>query len=117
MINLASVSKQYGSQILFVDASMTAFRGDKIGLVGPNGAGKSTVFRMIVKQEPPDSGQVSVDRNITVGYFDQQVGEMQGRSVLEETMAGAGEVSEAGAELHGLEQAMADPARVDEMDM
>jgi len=116
MINLSSVSKQYGSQILFVDASMSAFKGDKIGLVGPNGAGKSTIFRMIVKQEPPDAGQVAVDRNVTVGYFDQQVGEMSGRSVLDETMAGAGEVSEAAAELHALEQAMADPERADEME-
>jgi ATPase subunit of ABC transporter with duplicated ATPase domains len=59
---------------------------------------------------------VAIDRGITVGYFSQDVGEMSGRSVLEETMAGAGEVSEAAHELHALEHAMADPSRVGEME-
>ena len=116
MIRLDSVSKQHGSQILFLDASMSVFRGEKVGLVGPNGSGKSTVFRMIVHDEAPDSGQVAVDRGVVIGYFSQDVGEMAGRSVLEETMAGAGEVSEAAHELHGLELAMADPARMDELE-
>ncbi|KAF0168585.1 MAG: ABC transporter ATPase, partial [Caulobacteraceae bacterium] len=116
MIRLDAVSKQHGSQILFLEASMTAFRGDKVGLVGPNGSGKSTIFRLIVKEEPPDAGQVSIDRGVTVGYFGQDVGEMNGRSVIEETLAGAGAVSEAGAELRQLEHAMADPARAAEMD-
>ena len=116
MIRLDSVSKQHGSQILFLDASMGVFRGEKVGLVGPNGSGKSTIFRMIVGEEPPDSGQVAVERGKTIGYFSQDVGEMSGRSVLEETMAGAGEVSDAARELHALEHAMADPAQADELD-
>ncbi len=116
MIRVDSVSKQHGRQILFLDASMSVFRGEKVGLVGPNGSGKSTVFRMIVGEEPPDSGQVVVDRGVVVGYFSQDVGDMQGRTVLEETVAGAGEVSEAGQELHALEHAMADPARMDEIE-
>ena len=116
MIRLDSVSKQHGSQILFLDASMGVFRGEKVGLVGPNGAGKSTVFRLIVGEEQPDGGQVVVDRGTTVGYFDQNVGDMNGRTVLAETMAGAGEVSEVASELHDLEHAMADPARSDELE-
>jgi ATPase subunit of ABC transporter with duplicated ATPase domains len=95
---------------------MGVFRGDKVGLVGPNGAGKSTIYRMIVKEEQPDGGQVSIDRNLTIGYFSQDVGEMRGRSVVEETMAGAGAVSEAGSELKLLEHALADPARIGELD-
>ncbi len=116
MIRLDSISKQHGQQILFLDASMGVFRGEKVGLVGPNGSGKSTVFRMIVGEEPPDSGQVAVERGTVIGYFSQDVGEMNGRSVLEETMAGAGEVSDAAHELHALEHAMADPSRTDELD-
>jgi ATPase subunit of ABC transporter with duplicated ATPase domains len=115
VIRLDSVSKQHGRQILFLDASMSVFRGEKVGLVGPNGSGKSTIFRMIVDEEQPDSGQVAVEKGIVIGYFSQDVGEMSGRSVLEETMAGAGEVSEAAHELHSLEHAMADPARGGEM--
>jgi ATPase subunit of ABC transporter with duplicated ATPase domains len=116
VIRVDSVSKQHGRQILFLDASMSVFRGEKVGLVGPNGSGKSTVFRMIVGEEPPDSGQVVVDRGVVVGYFSQDVGDMQGRTVLEETVAGAGEVSDAGQELHALEHAMADPSRMDEIE-
>ncbi|HZU85644.1 MAG TPA: ABC-F family ATP-binding cassette domain-containing protein [Polyangiaceae bacterium] len=116
MIRLDSVSKQHGRQILFLDASMGVFRGDKVGLVGPNGSGKSTVFRMIVGEEQPDGGLVAVERGVTIGYFSQDVGDMRGRTVLEETTAGAGEVSDVGRELHALEHAMADPARAGELE-
>jgi ATPase subunit of ABC transporter with duplicated ATPase domains len=116
MIRLDSVSKQHSSRILFLDASMSVFRGEKVGLVGPNGSGKSTIFRMVVGEEPPDSGQVAVEKNIAIGYFSQDIGEMAGRSVLEETMAGAGEVSDAAHELHALEHAMADPERAGELE-
>jgi ATPase subunit of ABC transporter with duplicated ATPase domains len=116
VIRLDNVSKQHGKQILFIDAQMGVFKGDKIGLVGPNGAGKSTIFRLIVKEELPDAGQVSIDRGVTIGYFSQDTGDMRGRSVLAETMAGAGEVSEVGHELHELEAKMADPDQADALD-
>jgi ATPase subunit of ABC transporter with duplicated ATPase domains len=111
VIRLDQVSKQHGPQILFVDASAAVFRGEKIGLVGPNGAGKSTIFRMIMREESPDDGQVSVEKNISIGYFSQDVGEMKGRPVVAEVMAGAGAVSQVAAELKQLEDALADPAR------
>ena len=116
VIRLDNVSKRHGNKILFLDSSMTLYPGEKIGLVGPNGAGKSTVFRMVIKSETPDAGQVVTDRGTTIGYFDQDVGEMQGRSVLEETLSGAGEVSDVGAELKRLEIAMGDPEQMDQLD-
>src|SRR5687768_1169794 len=116
MIRLDSICKQHGRQILFLDASMSLFKGEKIGLVGPNGSGKSTIFRLIVREEQPEAGTVSIERNITIGYFSQDVGEMAGRSVVEETMAGAGEVSDVAHELHQLEHALADPSRAAELD-
>ncbi len=116
MIHLDNVSLRHGSQLLFVETSMAVFRGEKVALVGPNGAGKSTVFRLVVGTQAPDEGNVSVDRGVTIGYFDQDVGEMSGRSVLAETLAGAGEVSVLAAKMHELETAMADPERADELD-
>jgi len=116
MISLDNVALRHGSQILYTGASMQLFSGEKVGLVGPNGAGKSTIFRMIVGEQQPDEGQVSVERGVTIGYFDQDVGEMAGRSVLAEVMAGAGEVSELARECAALEAAMADPERADELD-
>ena len=67
-------------------------------------------------EEQPDDGRVAIDRGVTIGYFDQNVGEMAGRTVLAEVMAGAGEVSKLGAEVSELEAAMADPERADELD-
>ena len=116
MIRLDSISKQNGHQIVFIEASAALNRGEKIGLVGPNGAGKTTLFRMIAGEEPPDEGQVSTDRGITIGYFSQDVGEMAGRSAVAEVMDGAGPVTEIAAELKELEAAMADPERAGEME-
>src|SRR6218665_1281107 len=116
MIRLDNIGKQHGQQILFVEASAQLNKGEKVGLVGPNGAGKSTLFRMVVQREHPDEGQVSVDRGVTIGYFDQDVGEMSGQSAVAAVMDGAGPVSEIASELKSLEAAMADPARMDEMD-
>ena len=116
MIRLDNISKQNGHQIVFIDASAALNRGEKVGLVGPNGAGKTTLFRLITGEDEPDEGQVSTDRGITIGYFSQDVGDMSGRSAVSEVMDGAGPVSAISAELAGLEAAMADPERADEME-
>ncbi len=116
MIRLDNIGSQHGQQLLFVGASAAVHKGEKVGLVGPNGSGKSTLFRYIMKEETPDEGTVSVDRGVTLGYFRQDVGEMHGRTVLEETLDGAGPVSQVARELKELEHAMADPARAGELE-
>ena len=116
MIRLDSIGKQNGRQLLFIDASAALQRGEKIGLVGPNGAGKTTLFRMITGEEPPDEGQVLVDRGVSIGFFSQDVGEMSGQTAVAAVMDGAGDVSTVAAELHALEAAMVDPDKADEMD-
>src|ERR671911_674994 len=116
MIACSKISKQYGRQVLFVDASFQLNAGEKVGLVGPNGAGKTTLFRMIVGEEAPDEGDVSVPKKFTIGYFRQDVEEMSGRSVLDEAIAGSGRVGDLHHELDGLNQAMGDPDRASEMD-
>ena len=116
MIRLDNISKQNGKQLLFIEASASLQRGEKIGLVGPNGAGKSTLFRMITGGEPPDEGLVLVDRGVTIGFFSQDVGEMAGRSAVAEVMDGAGDVSIVAAELAELEAALADPDQADKLD-
>ncbi|WP_312951171.1 ABC-F family ATP-binding cassette domain-containing protein [Agrobacterium sp.] len=116
MIRIENISKSASHRILYIEASAALNRGEKIGLIGPNGAGKTTLFRMITGEEQPDEGQVAVEKGMTVGYFDQDVGEMAGRSVVAEVMEGAGPVSVIAAELRELEAAMSDPDRMDEMD-
>ena len=116
MISFSSINKQYGKQLLFVDASFQLNPGEKVGLVGPNGAGKTTLFRMVIGEEAPDEGVVSVPKKLTIGYFRQDVAEMQGRPVVDEAIAGSGRVGELHHELAALQQDMCDPAKADEMD-
>jgi ATPase subunit of ABC transporter with duplicated ATPase domains len=116
VIRLDNIGHRYGKQLLLLEASGAINKGEKIGLVGPNGAGKSTIFKLIMREEEPDTGQVSIDRDVTIGHFSQDVGEMSGETVVAAVMRGAGRVAAVGTELHQLETAMADPDKVDEMD-
>ncbi len=114
MISFSKVSKQYGRQVLFVDASFQLNPGEKVGLVGPNGSGKTTLFRMITGEETADEGEVSVPKKLTIGYFRQDVEEMSGRSVLDEAIHGSGRVGDLHHELEALQNAMSDPAQADD---
>src|SRR5690242_4368040 len=116
MISFSSINKQYGKQLVFVDASFQLNPGEKVGLVGPNGSGKTTLFRMVVGEETPDDGDVSVPKKLTVGYFRQDVEEMQGRSVLDEAIAGSGRLGDLHHELEALHHAMEDPKQANDLD-
>ncbi len=116
MISFSNINKQYGKQLVFVEASFQLNPGEKVGLVGPNGSGKTTLFRMVTGEEEPDEGTVSVPRKMTIGYFRQDVEEMQGRSVLDEAIAGSGRAGDLHHELEALQHAMEDPAQAANMD-
>src|SRR6202022_573485 len=116
MISFSNINKQYGKQLIFVDTSFQLNPGEKVGLVGPNGSGKTTLFRMVVGEEEPDDGQVSVPKKLTVGYFRQDVEEMSGRPVLDEAIAGSGRAGDLHHELEELHRAMDDPAQAGHME-
>jgi ATPase subunit of ABC transporter with duplicated ATPase domains len=115
MISFSNINKQYGKQLVFVDAEFQLNPGEKVGLVGPNGSGKTTLFRMVVGEETPDEGNVSVPKKLTIGYFRQDVEEMKGRSVLDEAIAGSGRAGDLHHELEDLQRVMEDP-KADDMD-
>ena len=115
MIHLSNITKQHGSQILFRDASFQILPGSRTGLVGPNGAGKTTIFRIITGEEEVDSGEITCAKKTTIGYFSQDVGDMAGRSALEEVMAGSAETMRLAGELKEMEAAMCEPMEDDEM--
>jgi ATP-binding cassette subfamily F protein 3 len=110
MIHLTQVTKHYGTKILYKDASFQVRPGDKIGLVGSNGSGKTTIFRLITREEGLDSGDVNIAEKLVIGYFSQDVGDMSGRSALEEVKAGAGKVSVLAAQIEKMEKALQDSA-------
>lgn len=98
-----------GGAPLFSDASFQIYPGEKVGLVGPNGAGKTTLFRLIVGETRPDQGSVSIQGNVHIAYFSQNVGEMRGRSALQEVISGNGPVCELAVRLKAHEEALSDP--------
>ena len=116
MISFSNINKQYGKQLIFVDACFQLNPGEKVGLVGPNGSGKTTLLRMVVGEDYPDEGEVSVPKRLTIGYFRQDVEEMHGRSTLDEAIAGSGRVGDLHHELESLHQGLEDPERLDQAD-
>ncbi len=72
LLNIQSVSKQYGAQPLFDSISLTISDGDRIGLIGPNGAGKSTLLSIMAGRTSPDSGDVVVRKQVRVSYVAQE---------------------------------------------
>lgn len=84
MIHVSNISKHYGPKVLFKEGSFQINSGEKIGLVGPNGAGKTSLFRLIVGEELADEGRITKPERLAVGYFSQNIGDMSGRSALEE---------------------------------
>ncbi|MDZ4199863.1 MAG: ATP-binding cassette domain-containing protein, partial [Kiritimatiellia bacterium] len=73
MIDFNQVTKRFGAQDVLLNASFRINAGERVGIVGPNGAGKSTVFNLIHGDISPDSGDVSLLKNIRLGHLRQQL--------------------------------------------
>ncbi|MFV9505741.1 MAG: energy-dependent translational throttle protein EttA [Oscillochloridaceae bacterium umkhey_bin13] len=71
VIKAAGVSKAFGDKLLYEDLTFDLPPGGIVGIVGPNGAGKTTLFRMIVGQDKPDAGTLTLGSTVTLGYVDQ----------------------------------------------
>ncbi|MDH4100831.1 MAG: ATP-binding cassette domain-containing protein [Nitrospirota bacterium] len=107
MLSLCNITKQYGSRILFAEASLTIGPQDRIGLVGPNGAGKSTLFSVITGEEQPDSGQVARATQVLVGHLAQELSIPSDKTVLQEVLSVADHVNTIEHQLRLLEEEMA----------
>jgi sulfate-transporting ATPase len=71
VIRAEGVKKAYGDKLLFDDLTFNLPKGGIVGVIGPNGAGKTTLFRMIVGQEKPDAGKLTVGPSVNYAYVDQ----------------------------------------------
>jgi len=116
MIHLSNITKQHGSQVLFREASFQILPGTRSGLVGPNGAGKTSLFRIITGEEEVDAGEITVAKKTTIGYFSQDVGDMSGRSALDEVMAVSSETVRLAGELKQMEEQMGLPMSDSDME-
>ncbi len=103
MIHLSNITRQHGSKSSSAMPASRSSPASRTGLVGPNGAGKTTIFRIITGEEEPDGGEITCAKRTTIGYFSQDVGDMSGRSALEEVMAGSAATMRLAEELQKME--------------
>jgi ATP-binding cassette ChvD family protein len=91
VISASGVSKAYGDQLLYDDLTFDISAGALVGIIGPNGAGKSTLFRMIVGEETPDAGDLTVGETVHLGYVDQSRDNLRAEARVWEEIGGGGE--------------------------
>ena len=72
LIDLQNISKQYDTKIILKDANFTLNQGQRIAVIGQNGQGKSTLFKIIMRQTEPDSGEMAIDKSVKIEMLDQQ---------------------------------------------
>jgi sulfate-transporting ATPase len=87
VLSFKDVSKRYGETLLVECCSFELPRNAIVGVIGPNGIGKTTLFRMITKQEQPDSGQIEIGDSVSIGYVDQQRDCLDGSKTIFEEIA------------------------------
>jgi sulfate-transporting ATPase len=91
-----NLTKGFGDRLLMENLSFRLPRGGIVGVIGPNGAGKTTLFRMIVGQEKPDSGTLTVGSTVRIAYVDQSRESLDGKKTLFEEISGGQETLEFG---------------------
>ena len=97
VIEVDGLRKGFGDRLLIEDLSFKLPRSGIVGIIGPNGAGKTTLFRMLVGQEPPDKGSITIGDTVVMSYVDQSRDDLDGdKTVFQEITQGA-EVIKTGA--------------------
>jgi ATPase subunit of ABC transporter with duplicated ATPase domains len=90
VIEVAGLRKGFGDRLLIEDLSFELPRSGIVGIIGPNGAGKTTLFRMLVGQEPPDAGSITIGDTVVMSYVDQSRDDLDGsKTVFQEITQGA----------------------------
>ncbi|MGB1238517.1 MAG: ATP-binding cassette domain-containing protein [Pseudomonadales bacterium] len=88
---LENVSLRYGDKCVIRDLDLSVQRGDRIGLIGPNGIGKSSLLKVLLGQETPDSGDVTLGTKVEVAYFDQLRGQLDLEKTVIDNISGGRE--------------------------
>ncbi len=87
VIDFDNVTKSYGDRVLIEDLSFSIPKGAIVGVIGGNGAGKSTLFRMLMGQEQPDSGTITIGETVQLAYVDQSRDELNGEKTVFDVLA------------------------------
>lgn len=116
ILDIAHVSKSFGTDLVLKDVSLRVQAKDRIGLVGVNGSGKSTLLKIINQDLQADEGIINSQRGIKIGYMTQMFMPKAGRSVLEEAQDALAHFHDLERKLRALEQQMSEPAHQNSMD-
>lgn len=116
ILDIAHVSKSFGTDLVLKDVSLRVQAKDRIGLVGVNGSGKSTLLKIINQDLQADEGSINSQRGIKIGYMTQVFMPKTGRPVLEEAQDALAHLHDLERKLRALEQQMSEPAHQNSMD-
>lgn len=107
MLNVHDVSVSFGGEVLFEGISFRLNPGDRVGLIGKNGAGKSTLLKLLGGEMQPETGTVSKDKGMSIGYLKQDLEFRKGVTVVEEAYQAFGEIKHLERELERINTALA----------
>ena len=107
MIQFDNVSKSFPSGSLFSGVTLSIKKGVRAGLVGKNGSGKTTLLRMMLGLDSPDSGKIKKEKNLTIGYLQQEIIVGSEKSILEEVLASFPEIEGLGEQIFSLSNQLA----------
>jgi ATP-binding cassette subfamily F protein 3 len=94
VLELAGISKSFGSRKIFSNLNETIWHGERVGLIGPNGAGKSVLMRMILGNKTPDTGEIKIGPSISIGHYAQEHETLDFNQTVVDAVRYAGEMSE-----------------------
>jgi ATP-binding cassette subfamily F protein 3 len=97
VLELAEISKSFGSKQVLSNLNETIWHGERVGLIGPNGAGKSVLLRMILGKEMPDVGEIKIGPSISIGHYAQEHETLDFNQTVVDAVRYAGEMSESKA--------------------
>ncbi|NIA18798.1 MAG: ATP-binding cassette domain-containing protein, partial [Simkaniaceae bacterium] len=104
MIRFEGVNKSFPDKELFKSITMTITSGMRVGLVGANGTGKTTLLKMILKEDGPDSGNITVDKGQRLGYLPQDIVSGSGKTILQEVLSAWPEIGGLEEEIYRVSQ-------------
>lgn len=99
VIEAVGVSKAYGDKLLYDNLNFKLPPAGIVGIIGPNGAGKTTIFRMIMGQEKPDSGEFKIGPTVKISYVDQSHKDIDANKTVYEVISGGADNIELGGKL------------------
>ena len=99
VIDAVHVSKAFGDKVLIEDLDFKLPPAGIVGIIGPNGAGKTTLFRMMMGEEQPDSGEITIGETVKVGYVDQTHKDLDPKKSVWEVISGGNENIEIGGKI------------------